>query len=113
MSNGNKLGSWAFLGGVVVASLLSLGMGGVYTRTLVWVLFLLGLVVGLLNVTVKETHEFMVAGAVLTLVSYLGINVGVFTDTEIVLNMLRSILALFVPATVVVALQAVFELARN
>ena len=113
MDFGNKLGSWAFLGGVVVAALLSLGMGGASTRMLVWVLFLLGLVVGLLNVTAKETHSFMVAGAVLTLVSYLGINVGVFTDTEIVLNALRSILALFVPATVVVALKAVFELARN
>ena len=72
-----------------------------------------GIVVGLLNVTARETQSFLTAGTILVLVSFLGVEVGVFANVAVLLNILKGILTLFVPATVVVALKAVYELARD
>lgn len=110
----NLLGSWAFLVGLVLAVLLGLGLTGVYQATMVWVIFLLGLVVGLLNIASEEVSAFLTSGTVLVLVSFLGVQVGVFDEVAPVIgNVLRGILALFVPATIIVALKAVFVLARR
>lgn len=109
------LGSWSFLIGLVLAVLLGLGLGGVYAGTLVWVIFLLGIVVGLLNITHDETNAFLVSGTVLVLVSSLGASA---VESVTIINysmaaLLKGILTLFVPATIVVALKSVFQLARR
>ena len=39
--NGNLLGSWSFLVGLILAVILGLGLGGSYQATLLWVVFLL------------------------------------------------------------------------
>ncbi len=117
MSNirtGNLVGGWSFLVGVVLAVLLGLGFTGSYAKVMLWVVFLLGIVVGLLNIGVKEAHGFMMSGTVLVLMSFLGVQVGVFEGVApSIANVLKGILTLFVPATVIVALRAVFVLARN
>lgn len=110
----NLLGSWSFLIGLILAVLLGLGFTGAYQSTMLWVVFLLGIVVGLLNIAVTEVHWFLTAGTVLVLVSYLGVSVGVFDSVAPVIgNVLRGILTLFVPATIIVALKSVFVLARR
>ena len=119
-SNGaNLLGSWSFLIGVVLAVLLGLGFTGGYQGTILWVVFLLGIIVGLLNIAVDEAAGFLTSGTVLVLVSYLGASVlngvaatGVVGVTQLV-GVLNGILTLFVPATIIVALRAVFVLAKN
>lgn len=112
------LGGWSFLVGLVLAVLLGLGFTGPYGSQMLWAVFLLGLVVGLLNITAGETSAFLTSGTVLVLVSYLG--AGVLGDAaatglgvDVLVNVLNSILTLFVPATMVVALRAVFGLAKN
>ena len=108
------LGSWSFLVGLILAILLGLGFTGTYQTQVLWAVFLLGIVVGLLNITAKEVTPFLVSGAVLVLVSSLGVQVGVFDAVApIVANVLRGILTLFVPATIIVALRSVFVLARR
>ncbi len=108
------LGSWSFLIGVILAVVLGLGFGGAYSATILWVVFLLGLIVGLLNVTEKEVGSFLASGTVLVLVSFLGIQVGVFEGVApLISNILKGILTLFVPATIIVALKHAFVLARN
>ncbi len=42
----NLIGSWAFIIGVFLAVILGLGFTGAYQATLLWVVFLLGIVVG-------------------------------------------------------------------
>ena len=74
----NLIGSWSFLVGVILAVLLGLGLGGLYQETLLWIVFLLGVVVGLLNISSDEVSGFLTSGAVLVLVSFLGVQVGVF-----------------------------------
>jgi len=112
--NGASLvGSWSFLVGLVLAVLLGLGLTGPYQATMLWIVFLLGIVVGLLNVTHDETGAFLTGGTVLALISFLGVEAGVFDAVAPVIgNILRGILTLFVPATIIVALKSVFSLAK-
>lgn len=113
-SNSALVGSWSFLVGLLLAVLLGLGWAGPYQGMMLWLVFLLGIVVGLLNVTHGEANAFLNAGTILALVSYLGVQVGVFADVSPVLDgVLRSILTLFIPATIIVALKAVFAVARR
>ena len=115
---GNKLGSWSFLVGLLLAVLLGVGLTGPYASQMTWAVFLLGIVIGLLNITASEASAFLTSGTVLVLVSYLGPNVlGAAAQAGfgvgILENILNSILVLFVPATIVVAVRAVFGLARD
>lgn len=113
-SKANLVGSWAFLVGLVLAVLLGLGFTGAYQATMLWIVFLLGLVVGLLNIASDEVSAFLTSGTVLVLVSFLGVQVGVFDEVAPMIgNVLRGVLTLFVPATIIVALRAVFVLARR
>lgn len=120
MSGGGRgmLGSWSFLVGLLLAVLLGVGLTGPYATQMYWVVFLLGIVVGLLNITSQEASAFLTAGTVLVLVSYLGADVlGVAAQAGLgldkLVSILQSILTLFVPATIVVAVRAVFGLARS
>ena len=111
------LGSWSFLVGLLLAILLGVGLTGPYAAQMNWAVFLLGIVIGLLNITSSEASAFLTSGTVLVLVSYLGANVlgeaagGLGID--LLVSVLNSVLVLFVPATIVVAVRAVFGLARN
>lgn len=110
----NLLGSWSFLIGLVLAVLLGLGFTGAYQATMLWVVFLLGVVVGLLNIAADEVGAFLTSGTVLVLISYLGVDIGIFDAVAPVIgNILRGILTLFVPATIIVALKSVFVLAKK
>lgn len=110
----NLLGSWSFLIGVILAICLGVGFTGQYQTTMLWVVFLLGIVVGLLNISVNEVQGFLTAGTIMVLISFLGLNVGVFdTVSPVISNMLRGILTLVVPAVIIVALRAVFIYAKR
>ncbi len=108
--NQHFIGSWAFLIGVVLAVVLGIiggGIGGTWTI----VFIVIGLFVGLLNVTDKETAPFLMSGAVIFLASALG-KIGV-SDIQILVNVLNALLVIFIPATVIVAIKNVFNLARK
>src|SRR3989338_2786722 len=108
MSGANMLGSWSFLVGLLLAILLGVGLTGPYAAQMIWVVFLLGIVVGLLNITSQEASAFLTAGTVLVLVSYLGADVlgsaaQAGLGLDMLVSILNSILTLFVPATIIVA----------
>ncbi len=119
MSGGRgMLGSWSFLVGLLLAVLLGVGLTGPYAGQMTWAVFLLGVVIGLLNVTSSESSAFLTSGTVLVLVSYLGASVlgnaaGSGFGVDLLVSVLNSVLVLFVPATIVVAVRAVFGLAKN
>ena len=110
----NYLGSWSFLVGMILAILLGLGFTGSYQKEILWAVFLLGIVVGLLNIGTYEAHKFLISGTTLVLVSFLGVQVGIFEGVApVISNILKGILTLFVPATIIVALRAVFAVAQR
>ncbi|MBC8500953.1 MAG: hypothetical protein H8D38_04270 [DPANN group archaeon] len=106
--NTRSFGSWAFLIGFVLALLF--GIIGV-TDVIAWLLVVLGLVVGFLNITEKEIQPFLFGGTVLVIVSALGAES--MAIIPVVGNVLNAILLLFIPATVIVALKSTFQLAKD
>lgn len=108
-SRNNFLGSWAFLVGVVLAVVL--GVLGTISGTWTIVLVVIGLLVGLLNVTQKETMPFLMSGTVLIIASALG--GSVLSDVQLLADVVNALLIIFVPATVVVAIKNVFNLAKS
>lgn len=105
----NALGGWAFLGGVVLAIIL--GILGAMTTSWVIVLMVIGLIVGLLNIAEREVQAFLTSGAILIIASALG--QGVVLQIPVLYNVLQALLAVFVPAIIIVAVKNVFTLARN
>ncbi len=103
-----SFGSWAFLVGVIIA--IVFGIIGVNT-VIAWLLIILGLVVGLLNITDSETQKFLFSGTVLIIVSALGGEA--MSIIPVVGKVLNAILVLIIPATIIVALKSVFELAKK
>jgi hypothetical protein len=125
-SSENSFGAWAFLIGVILAviiglstsSFLSLQKVVAYSTQIYAVLIIIGLLVGFsINVSGKDAQTFLIAGAVLVIVSKFGmesvtgslIGIGI-GDT--VSSTFASLLVLFVPATIIVALKTVFSVAK-
>ena len=109
MSGGSTIGSWAFLVGVILAVIL--GFFDVVSAGWAAVLVILGLIVGLLNITDEEVKPFLTAGAVLVIVSFMGTTV--MAAFPVGARILTAVNMLFVPATIIVALKSVFGLAKK
>ncbi len=107
------VGKWAFLVGLVIAVLASFITG--YATIVALVLFLLGLVVGFLNISQRDSTKFLLATialltggiASITALSILGVVSTYLTD------ILGSFVAFVSAAALVVAIKAVFETGRN
>jgi len=107
------VGKWAFLVGLVIALLASF-LGG-YATTIAVVLFVLGLVVGFLNISEKDSNKFLLATiamltggiASISAVSMLGI------VTAYLNAFLGSFVAFVSAAALVVAIKAIFETGKN
>jgi len=108
------IGSWAFLLGIFVAIITGAFLPE-KTSTVVSFLVLLGTIVGLLNVTTKETNSFLLAAVSLVIITAFGSPVvsEVVSIGPYLKGILDSILVFVVPATIVVALKSIFSLAER
>ena len=121
----SKAGEWAYLVSVVIAVLAGIGAAAGFGASS-WVavlLVILGAVVGLLNISEKETTSFLVATIAL-IVASLGATVsglaGAFSPLNVVpglgtlINAIVANIAIFAaPAAVIVAVKAVMNLASR
>jgi hypothetical protein len=124
-SKENSLGAWAFLIGVILAVLIGIGTSSFfslqsiinYSAQIYGILVILGLFVGFsINVSGKDSQTFLITSAILVIISKFGMEsvtgslmLGI-GDT--VVSTFAALLALFVPATIIVALKTVFSLAK-
>ena len=123
-SQENSLGAIAFLAGVILA--VAVGIFTVmipvptvtsYNAQIYGVLVFLGIIVGYMNYTSKDSQTFLLAGTALVIVSKFGMDsvYGTLLGTGIA-NTVRTIfgalLVLFVPATIIVALKTVFSISK-
>ena len=111
----NQIGSWAFTIGVVVALLLGLASSWFQPATQQWLaiaLVVIGIIVGFLNVSGEETHQFLITAAILVFVSSQGASALELVWAPLG-DAFNSLMILFVPATIVVAVKAVFAIARD
>jgi len=113
----NLIGAQAFLAGIIIAVLTGVFIGDrIQPTIIVGIMALLGLVVGYF-VALKDVQTFLLAAVSLVLVSYLGISgllVGAALSGQyfgqMITSVLQTLLALFVPATIVVALKTMFAI---
>ena len=123
-SKENTIGAWTFLIGVVLAiiiglstTLISIPALTTYSPQIYAILVLIGLAVGFLNVTGKDSQTFLIAGAVLVIVSRFGMDsvtgslIGIGVG-DAVSSVFGALIALFAPATIIVALKTVFSIAK-
>ena len=125
-SREHSFGAWTFLIGVVLAIIIGLGTSSFlsiesirsYSKQIYGVLVLLGLLVGFsIKISGKSSETFLIAGAILVIVSYFGkesvtgslIGLGLI---DVVPSTFAALLTLFVPATIIVALKTVFSIAK-
>lgn len=106
-----KTGHYAFLVAVVLAVLAAL-VPALQVDWVIWALIILGLVVGFLNITAKETTEFLVATIALMLVGSAGLEV-IPTAGAMISAVLMNIMAIAVPAALIVSLKAIYALAQE
>ena len=104
---GNVIGGWAFLVGVVLAVIF--GFQGVLSPGIALTLAIIGVIVGLLNITSEETNAFLLSGVVLIIAGGLGGGINV----PYINSILDALLVIFVPATIIVAIKNVMSLARH
>lgn len=126
-SRETSIGAWAFLIGVLLAVIIGVSMSSFlpldaitrYSPQIYAILVILGIVVGFsIQVSGKDSQTFLITGAILVVVSKFGmesvttgslIGIGV---GALVASVFAALLALFVPATIIVALKSLFSLAR-
>ena len=121
-----EVGSWSFIVGVLIATIIGILSGLQQTDMVAWVpveiwtiaTLALGLIVGLLNISEKETMPFLIAVVALGLAGSLGQAFATLFPywTQIgavISNVLINIAAFAIPAGVVVALKSFYNLASS
>ncbi len=123
-SKENSIAAWAFLIGVILAILVGLSTSLIkipafsdYSAQIYTVLALIGIFIGFASVAPRDTQTFLLAGAVLVIVSRFGMDsiTGSFSGVgleDAVSSVFAALLVLFVPATIIVALKTVFSIAK-
>jgi len=106
--NTAQIGKWAFIVGLVIAVLAGLFFQPGWA---IWVLAILGVIVGLLNVTAEDTRGFLLAAIALTL-SATALNTIPIMGTAFS-YVLPFVVAFVAGATIVVALKELFQTARS
>ncbi len=112
-SKKNLIGAWAFLIGVILA--IAIGLFSDYLsantyKIILYILVVLGIAIGLLNITLKESSKFLLTALVLILVAYIG--QSVMSIIPQIGKILGALLVLFVPATIIVSLKSIFDIAK-
>jgi len=116
----NMFGAYAFLIGFVL-SLVTGVFAGLYINIspiVFGVLAILGIIVGFF-VAEKDVRTFLLAAVSLVIVSYAGVS-GIVLGASlsgiqigrIISSILQTMLSLFVPATIVVAIKTMFSISR-
>lgn len=125
-SKENSVGAWAFLIGVILAIIIGVSTTffipdskiSTYSSPIYAILVLLGIFVGSkTNVSGKDSNNFLIAGAILVVVSRFGmesvtgslIGIGI---GDLVSSIFSALLVLFVPATIIVAIKNVFSISK-
>ena len=103
-----KIGNYAFVAGLLIAVLGGLGLQQDWFP---WVLAVLGLIVGFMNIGASETSKFLlaaialiVAASAVSSIPYLG---------EVVTRMIGGVVSFLSAAVLVVALKSILELAKD
>lgn len=111
----NLIGSWAFLIGVIFALIIGVCTGlnliDLSSQFLISVLIVLGLIIGFFNITGKEVTSLLLSGISLIIASFFGMNI--MSQVPVASATLATLLLVFIPAIIIVAIKNIFSLAKS
>jgi hypothetical protein len=119
-SKENLLAAYAFFAGVIIAVMLgfiSKYSPSTSTNSFFYILLVaIGLIIGFLHTSDKNTITFLIASVSIVIVGGQGNSTLIFISNlspilDILKDILNNLLVLFIPATIVVALKTVFSIA--
>ena len=108
----HRIGHWAFIVGIILAVFAGL-VPEWQTVTIMATLAVLGLIVGVLNITARETTEFLIATMTLLIVGTAGSSPAWELVSPKILFILANIVFFVAPAALIVALKAIWALAQD
>lgn len=111
-ASANLVGKVLFLAGVILALLAGLVPNLDAFPWVMWVLVILGALVGVINISPTEQTPFLVAGSSLLLVS-VGVVAFLTGLGNIVPQIFTNIIAFVAPTVLIVAIIAILNLARD
>ncbi len=107
------VGKWAFLVGLIIAVLASFLAG--YETTVAVVLFVLGLVVGFLNISEKDSNKFLLGAVALLMGGVAAISALAFLGdvSTLIGAVMTNFIAFISAAALVVAIKVIFETGKD
>ncbi|HLD10550.1 MAG TPA: hypothetical protein VJB89_00585 [Candidatus Nanoarchaeia archaeon] len=111
----NKIGIWSFIGGLVIAVIISL-IGAANAPAWAFLLVaLLGIIVGLLNITDEESRGYLIASiAFLMSFQTLASVISALAFNWLGISTFFELMSVFVaPGAAIVAVKALFAIARD
>jgi len=106
----SKIGFFAFIIGLIIS--IVAGFLSSQNSAIVIVLIILGLIVGFLNITSKETMLFLVATIALVVVGHVFTPLSVLSIGERLDQILTYVATLMAPAAIVVAIKALWAVGK-
>jgi len=108
----HRVAHYTFFVGLLIAIIAGLFRSLIAPQVLITTLVLLGLVVGLFNLTAKETMPFLVASIALMLAGIVNLSlipvIGLYLR-----SILSNIVVFVVPGAIIVGLKTIWQLASN
>ncbi len=105
-----KVGHYSFIAGLIIAVLVAL-IPQLKGDIAIWIMVVLGVIVGLLNITAKEVSGFLIAAMALIIAS----SVSALSLATIWIGLtviLGNVIVFVAPAAIVVSIKAVYALAQ-
>jgi len=108
----HRLAHYAFLAGLLVSVVAAFFRSYIEPQILVTTLVILGLLVGLFNLTAKETIPFLIAAIALMLAGI--VNLGLIPVIgQFLRNALQNIVVFVVPGAILLGMKTIWKLARD
>ena len=111
-----KFGEYAFLAGVLIATIAGIAGSALPAGTVTLLLVVLGIVAGVLNITERETTPFLVAAVALIAAgtaNFSVISVGSFALGAMIDGVVKNIAVFVAPGAIIVAVKAIWALASS
>ncbi|MFH1682304.1 MAG: hypothetical protein ABIA37_00760 [Candidatus Woesearchaeota archaeon] len=108
----HRIAHYSFFAGLIIAILAGLFRNYIGPEALVTTLVILGTVVGIFNLTAKETLPFLMAAIALMLAGI--VNLGLIPGIGLYLrSILSNIVVFVVPGAIIVGMKAIWKLASD
>jgi len=108
----HRLAHYAFFAGLIIAIVAGLFKNLINPQVLLTTLVILGFLVGIFNLTAKETLPFLIAAIALMLAGI--VNLGLIPGIGLYLrSMLSNIVVFVVPGAIILGLKTIWKLASD